>query len=109
MQTETEALKTIIESLRKKEGEREARQQNLLLEPEDSEDFIMVSVIHITLGKIQRKFPLNWQSRHVYDWVGSLDFVNFHLSLPMQLKSPLQKAEPIDICKGTLLRTRCFY
>lgn len=104
MQSETESLRTSIESLRKKEKEREALQQNLLLEPEDSEDFIMVSVMHIVLGKIQRKFPLNCQLRHVYDWIGSLDYVNFYLSLPMQLNSPLPKAESIDICKGTLLR-----
>ena len=107
MEQTTKDLRDSIDTLKKKEELRLSYQSAVIPEPEDQEEHILISILHISLGRISRKFPANCLVKAIYDWVGSLchDPVNFGLYLPMKT-SPLQKKDSIQHCRGTLLSMR---
>ncbi|PFX13520.1 hypothetical protein AWC38_SpisGene22385 [Stylophora pistillata] len=71
-QAKKEELLHCQEEFAIQESLREAREMRVPVELDISELYVKVSVRHITLGVITRKFPKRGHVGTVYNWVGSL-------------------------------------
>lgn len=90
------------------ESLREARELRVPAEPDISEVHVKVSVRHITLGVITRKFPKSGHVGTVYDWVGSLSLTPEYFTLSMVGNMDLDPALPIEtVDQTTLLMHEC--
>ena len=77
-------------------------------EPDISELHVKVSVRHITLGVITRKFPKSGHIGTVYDWVGSLSLTPKYFTLSMVGSMDLDPALPIEtVDQATLSMLDC--
>ena len=90
------------------ESLREAREMRVPAEPDISELHVKVSVRHITLGVITRKFPKSGYVGTVYDWVGSLSLTPEYFTLSMVGSMDLNPALPIEtVDQATLCMHEC--
>lgn len=85
------------------ESLREAREMRVPAEPDIIEVHVKVSVRHITLGVITRKFPKSGHVGTVYDWVGSLSLTPEYFTLSMVGNMDLDPALPIETVDQTTL------
>ena len=77
-------------------------------EPDISELHVKVSVRHITLGVITRKFRKSGHIGTVYDWVGSLSLTPKYFTLSMVGSMDLDPALPIEtVDQATLSMLDC--
>ena len=76
-----EELQNKEEEKREHQEIRRRRRSRVLPEPDLSEDHIVMSVQHPTLGLRRRVFPADVKMSFVYDWVGSIDDSLAHFSL----------------------------
>ena len=65
-------LQEKLDGLQKKENIRKAREDRVTMEPDLTEDSVVVCIKHISLGRIQRLFACTDRAQAVYDWIGSL-------------------------------------
>ena len=65
-------LRYNIDSLDHKEMIRNARQKRVLPEPELSDDHLITSVRHTSIGQVKRLFRPQDHIQGIRDWVGSL-------------------------------------
>lgn len=90
------------------ESLREAREMRVPAEPDIREAHVKVSVRHVTLGVITRKFPKSGHVGTVYDWVGSLSLTPEYFTLSMVGSMDLNPALPIEtVDQATLLMHEC--
>ena len=90
------------------ENLRGAREMRVPAEPDISEVHVKVSVRHVTLGVITRKFPKSGHVGTVYDWVGSLSLTPEYFTLSMVGSMDLNPALPIEtVDQATLSMHEC--
>ena len=107
MERETAKLKVAIDLLKRKEEARKSCLGKILPEPCDEEESVLVTVRHLSLGRVVRRFPTNCQVEAVYNWVGALsnDPEVFELYFPLKF-SPVSKLQPISIISNVVLNMR---
>ena len=90
------------------ESVRQAREKRLPTEPDLNEEHVKVSVRHVTLGVITRKFSKSGHVGTVYDWVGSLGLPPEYFTLSMVGNMNLNPALPIEtVDKAVLSMYEC--
>ena len=86
----------------------EAREMRVPAEPDIGEVHVKVSVRHVKLGVITRKFPKSGHVGTVYDWVGSLSLTPEYFTLAMVGNMDLKPALPIEtVDQATLSMHEC--
>ena len=77
-------------------------------EPDISEMHVKVSVRHVTMGVITRKFSKSGHVGTVYDWVGSLSLTPEYFTLSMVCSMNLNPVLPIEtVDQATLSMHEC--
>lgn len=107
-QSKQEELLCRQEEFAIQESLREAREMRAPAEPDISEVHVKVSVRHVTLGVITRKFPKSGHVGTVYDWVESLSLTPEYFTLSMVGNMDLNPALPIEtVDQKTLSMHEC--
>ena len=107
-QTKQEELLRLQEEFAIQESLREAEEMRVPAGPDISEVHVKVSVRHVTLGVITRKFPKSGHVGTVYDWVGSLSLTPEYFTLSMVSSMDLNPALPIEtVDQATLSMHEC--
>ena len=102
-QAKKEELLRCQEKFAIQESLREAREMRVPTEPDIYEEHVKVSVRHVTLGVITRKFPKSGHVGTVYDWVGSLSLTQEYFTLSMVGNMSLNPALPIETVDQAML------
>lgn len=102
-QAKKEELLRCQEKTTIQENLREAREMRVPPEPDIGEQHVKVSVRHVALGVITRRFPRSGHVGNVYDWVGSLSLIPENFTLSMVGNPNLDPTLPIDFVDQAML------
>ena len=102
-QAKREELLRCQEKIIIQEKLREAREIRVPPEPDISEQHVTVSVRHVAMGIVTRRFPKSGHVGNVYDWVGSLSLIPEYFTLSMVGSLNLDPALHIDVVDQAML------